>query len=1815
MSRITKTFTQSETWTIPSNATNIRFAIGGAAGGSCPGVRGYYSPNDPNYNATKDANCQLNPQSTGQYGQWIVGDLKGSLAGTSITFVRGLKGDDNLYVYGSSTDPGAPGGAGYHDGGDGGPASDTSSTGVYDCTRSGGAGGGGSSVFLAGGTVIVEAGGGAGAGGANTGSLKDPDSVNAYTRSFTYGNSGFNGRTGGTGGANNCAGSGGGGGGYSNGGSSQSQINTQMNYGDGGIDNNGSYGRGFPGIGGSGFVNRTYVDGFPTSYNSNEAQHTKELQGTAEISYETKTVIEDFDWTTRSAQEDGTVGPQGSDPNNAWTSFLSNFNIGGQESEGVNVTRVYEWEINFNNTGFQVFNTAVDDAADVYIDNTFQFSLNTYNSNDIRTTPTQITAGQHTLRIEHVNTGGPYGVAMDWTGYTASEPPIVSMTAEVLDANGNVVDVPNVDSTNSSRTGTDEIYVAGSSNALQKLDVSYFAGGTKYRRPVVIGVHGGAFRQGDKDSFDNNNIKGTYFTNLGYNYVSLNYRLSVNSNLEFAAPPNSANVILNRIDFTDASWNRLKIDDLLDDIATAVKWVIDNESTYNFDVNNIAILGHSAGAHLVAALATRSDILSGKGVSVSTIKGVIVMDTDGFDIVDTIGGAYNNNNGNVSNSKNDWMFMNVYGVHPNIPGASGLDFANLSAANTFLTARSILDNVQDSNKTTNDFAQSFCLLVRGQSPKRTINAQLINALNQKGLGTRLLDYGPGAISGGGVTYDHEGVQDVIGQTDIPNDDPQLASLNLKNINTEIASYLRSIFSADVSIWRGEDIKLSYSSTVPALSDPITSNDFFKVDANGTTFPIPNVGTGGVYFPPTLQINSTFTYSATNAVDTSFVSKTIAIIADASAPTVSLTTEILSNGVYVPVTNIYSGQTIRITYSASVPSNGDPITSYTFTATDINGNVTNPIGSVGASGVYFPAPTVTTTYSYSATNANGTTPISQQVVVVDDTPIVTLVSDDSDNIINVGDSITLTWGATSNTTITSTTMTGVASPGTSGSETFTPTSAGTYTYIFTATNASGTGSIELTVTVVLSLPTASLTSNDPQGDDTIILGDAQSGDPITLTWNATGSNISSYTMTGVTNPGASGAIVVNPTVTTTYTYTVTNPSGTVSDDVTITVYNRPVITRFDAPTNTIARGTGVVLTWETTGDASSIQWVNGTPIPSNTNVNGTAFVSPQNSTQYCIVASGNGGVSETVCYNINVIVPDSSITDYDTTFTDDGTVYIPPYAINVTADIAGASGGSGGTDSGGSGGGSGAGRRALIFFPDYVERTFTLRLGNSGGNGFGCVANSGAGGGGSSNVAAGGSGGRSGPSGCSGGGGGGGGASAIFDSLKNGYVVVTGGGGGGGGASWNRSATSGQTGLGMTNGNLNNISSGSNGANCPNDGGGGGGGGGGANPGSSGPFGLDNDYGGSGGGGGGSAYDNSYCSFNSNTGTQNFGDGFARVRYDIGSPEITSFTSDFSAIIRGVGVTLSWTSLFSITGSIDQGVGSVQVPNGSILFYPQNTGTYTLTVVGPGGINTDTASLSITVYIPPVLTITLNSPTIIVGGSTQISWSTSGDANTLTWVTGGITNTNLTSNTTVSPSVTTTYSGYASGLGGTSPLASVTLVVYYPPTLLVNYPAQIDYGQQAQIDYSGDYANSSVVLNVTYNYDYVAATTDTADLNKSDSAEFGSNSGYSGIYDTDIPYTERGPLSVSYTITATGNGGLATQSFTIPINVDITPDNMTIEESEDLFKDQVPVVTPDSEILGDYYEVQDVDILVEVKSDYPINVDIDANDNWQQVRQI
>ena len=570
-------------------------------------------------------------------------------------------------------------------------------------------------------------------------------------------------------------------------------------------------------------------------------------------------------------------------------------------------------------------------------------------------------------------------------------------------------------------------------------------------------------------------------------------------------------------------------------------------------------------------------------------------------------------------------------------------------------------------------------------------------------------------------------------------------------------------------------------------------------------------------------------------------------------------------------------------------------------------------------------------------------------------------------------------------------------------------------------------------------------------------------------------------------------------------------------------------------------------------------------------------------------------------------------DSDTLYTSNSNVTIPGYAINVSVEIAGAQGAGGGSDAGASAGSGGAGRKGIVYFPDYTARTLTLTIGGQGGAGNGCVANSGAGGGGSNG---GGGGGNAGPNGCSGGGGGGGGYTAIYDNFHNAYVAVAAGGGGGGGASWNASATNGGNG-GSFSAYSSTITpvSGNGGSSCPNDGGGGGGGGGGATAGGGGYEGYDNNRGGGGGGGGGSGYRSSYVSVGGSSGTTNYGNGYARVRYDIGSPEITTFTVSPTAIIRGQNATLTWSITNASSAEISNQVGAVSVPTGTATITPDFTTTYTLTAYGPGG-TTDTASVPITVYIPPVLNLTLDSSSIIVNGSTTLRWTTTGDADTIYWVQGGITNTNLDSNEPVSPSVTTTYSAYVSGLGGLSPLATVILYVYYPPTLNVDYPTSIIYGQQALIEYSGDYADTSVTISATYNYDYIGTTTDpVANLNTASSAEFGPDSGYSGEYNTNIVYNDRGPLSVTYVITATGQGGTISQPFTIPIIVDDTPDNITIPESGDLLKDQEPVTTPDTEVLSEMILIDGVDIQVEIKASDPVNVDVNANDDWTKIRQI
>ncbi len=94
--------------------------------------------------------------------------------------------------------------------------------------------------------------------------------------------------------------------------------------------------------------------------------------------------------------------------------------------------------------------------------------------------------------------------------------------------------------------------------------------------PLVIYIHGGAFKVGDKSMVGG---KVQPLLDAGYAVASLNYRLSGEAPFPAGAQ----------------------------DVKAAVRWLRSNASTYNLDPNHFAAWGESAGGNLVALLGTTSD--------------------------------------------------------------------------------------------------------------------------------------------------------------------------------------------------------------------------------------------------------------------------------------------------------------------------------------------------------------------------------------------------------------------------------------------------------------------------------------------------------------------------------------------------------------------------------------------------------------------------------------------------------------------------------------------------------------------------------------------------------------------------------------------------------------------------------------------------------------------------------------------------------------------------------------------------------------------------------------------------------------------------------------------------------------------------------------------------------------------------------------------------------------------------------------------------------------------------------------------------------
>jgi arylformamidase len=158
------------------------------------------------------------------------------------------------------------------------------------------------------------------------------------------------------------------------------------------------------------------------------------------------------------------------------------------------------------------------------------------------------------------------------------------------------------------KAARDVEYVNEPVSDLQKLDVYGFRMPKGCPDvPVVVYVHGGGWRKGDKRAVGD---KATFFNDLGYVFVSVNYRLS-----EPVRDP-----------------DRPMHPDHSDDVGAAIAWVEGHIDGHGGNGGRIALIGHSAGAHLVALVGLDPKYVDEAGGEVRSVRCVISNDTESYDL-------------------------------------------------------------------------------------------------------------------------------------------------------------------------------------------------------------------------------------------------------------------------------------------------------------------------------------------------------------------------------------------------------------------------------------------------------------------------------------------------------------------------------------------------------------------------------------------------------------------------------------------------------------------------------------------------------------------------------------------------------------------------------------------------------------------------------------------------------------------------------------------------------------------------------------------------------------------------------------------------------------------------------------------------------------------------------------------------------------------------------------------------------------------------------------------------------------------------------
>lgn len=145
-------------------------------------------------------------------------------------------------------------------------------------------------------------------------------------------------------------------------------------------------------------------------------------------------------------------------------------------------------------------------------------------------------------------------------------------------------------------------YVANPVSDQQKLDIYLPLKKSEGLKPVHVFVHGGAWTLGSRGAVKRRDARP--YLSEDIIVVSVGYRLSP----QYQYPAN------------------------IEDLAAAMRWITDNIEQYGGDPKNIVLSGHSAGAHLVALLATNPKYLTAQRLPLTMFKSVVAVDTATFDL-------------------------------------------------------------------------------------------------------------------------------------------------------------------------------------------------------------------------------------------------------------------------------------------------------------------------------------------------------------------------------------------------------------------------------------------------------------------------------------------------------------------------------------------------------------------------------------------------------------------------------------------------------------------------------------------------------------------------------------------------------------------------------------------------------------------------------------------------------------------------------------------------------------------------------------------------------------------------------------------------------------------------------------------------------------------------------------------------------------------------------------------------------------------------------------------------------------------------------